>query len=161
MKHLLISAFRQTLQILITGICLLTFASTVSAQETSYEIGTAGTRYLEFSGGSSNWKILLEAANLGGDEIEMAEHSFAPGTNIGGHAHASIEIFYILSGELEHTVNGETILLKPGMVGIVRSGDEVIHRVPSDTVPARVLVIWTPAGEIGRIFRNAAERPIE
>lgn len=66
-----------------------------------------------------------------------------------------------MPGELEHTVNGETILLKPGMVGIVRGRDEVIHRVPSDTVPVRVLVIWTSAGEIGRIFRNATEGPVE
>ena len=64
-------------------------------------------------------------------------------------------------GELEHTVNGETVLLTPGMIGVVRSGDEVVHRVPSEEKPAKVLIIWAPAGEIERIFGSATERPIE
>ena len=93
--------------------------------------------------------------------MEIAEHSFAPGTNMGGHSHSSIEIFYVLSGELEHTVNGETVLLTPGMIGVVRSGDEVVHRVPSEEKPAKVLIIWAPAGETERIFGSATERPIE
>lgn len=130
-------------------------------QDSAYQIGSKGTRYLEFGGGESSFKILLEKANLGGKELEIAEHSFAPGTNIGGHSHGSIEIFYVLSGELEHTVNGETVLLTPGMIGVVRSGDEVVHRVPSEDKPAKVLIIWAPAGEIDRIFGSATERPIE
>ena len=130
-------------------------------QDLAYQIGSKGTRYLEFGGGASSFKILLEKANLGGKELEIAEHSFAPGTNIGGHSHSSIEIFYVLSGELEHTVNGETVLLTPGMIGVVRSGDEVVHRVPSEEKPAKVLIIWAPAGEIDRIFGSATERPIE
>ncbi len=125
-----------------------------------YETATKGTRYLEFANGAS-FKILLEQANLGGRELELAEHSFAPGTHIGSHPHGSIEIFYVLSGELEHTVNGRTTLLMPGMVGVVRPGDQVIHRVPSENTPAKVLIIWAPGGEVDRIFRNATERPIE
>lgn len=135
----------------------------LSAQDPhpTYEAATNGTRYLEFADGAVSFKILVEASNLGSDELEMAEHAFAPGTNIGGHLHGSTEIFYVLSGELEHTVNGEAHLLTQGMVGIVRPGDEVIHRVPSEDTPAHVLIIWTPGGEIGRIFGSAAERPVE
>ena len=143
------------------GMVAVSSFSLVLGQDPAYQIGSKGTRYLEFGGGQSSFKILLEEANLGGQELEIAEHSFAPGTNIGGHGHGSIEIFYVLSGELEHTVNGETVLLTPGMVGIVRSGDEVVHRVPSADVPAKVLIIWAPAGEIDRIFGSATERPIE
>ena len=143
------------------GLALILPATAVTAQEASYDIGSKGTRFLEFAGGASSFKILLEEANLGGQELEIAEHSFAPGTNIGGHAHTSIEIFYVLSGELEHTVNGETVLLTPGMVGVVRNGDEVIHGVPSADIPARVLIIWTPVGEIKRIFGRATERKIQ
>ena len=161
MKRTLRSVPSRMRQILAVGLIASGVPFPASAQESAYDIGTYGSRYLEFGGGSSSWKILLEQANFGGDELEMAEYSFAPGTDIGGHTHASIEIFYVLSGELEHTVNRETVLLTVGMVGVVRNGDEVIHRVPSETVPARVLVIWTPAGEIDRIFSNATERPIE
>jgi quercetin dioxygenase-like cupin family protein len=145
-----------TIAILITS-----FATDSIAQPIEYDSATSGTRYLEFGGGDSSFKILLEAANLGGDELELAEHSFAPGTSGRGHGHGSIEIIYVLSGALEHTVNGTTTLLTPGMIGIVRNGDEVIHTVPSETVPARVLLIWTPGGEIERIFSRATERPIE
>lgn len=31
--------------------------------------------------------------------------------------HGAVEIFYVISGELEHVVNGWSYLLKPGMVG--------------------------------------------
>lgn len=134
----------------------------VHAQDTTstYDVATSGTRYLDLAGGKSTFKILLEESNLGGKELEMAEHSFAPGTDIRSHSHGSTEIFYVLSGELEHTVNGERHLLTPGMVGVVRPGDLVIHRVPSEDTPAAVLIIWAPAGEIGRIFGNAPGREI-
>ena len=141
------------------GICQI--AVNGQDQVKRYDYASNGTRYLEFGGGASSFKILLEESNLGGKDLEMAEHSFAPGTDIRGHAHGSTEIFYVLSGELEHTVNGEKNLLTPGMVGVVRPGDEVIHRVPSETTPARVLIIWTPAGEIERIFKGATERALD
>ncbi len=143
------------------AVCGFFHMSTVLAQDTEYATATKGSRYLEFGEGRSSFKILLEASNLGGNELELAEHSFAPGTNISAHPHGSVEIFYVLSGELEHTVNDETTLLTPGMVGVVRPGDTVIHRVPSTDTPAKVLIIWAPGGEVDRIFRNATERPIE
>lgn len=146
---------------LIVAMCCIFGTPTALAQNTEYATATKGTRYLEFGGGASSFKILLEASNLGGNELEMAEHSFAPGTDIGSHPHGSIEIFYVLSGELEHTVNDETTLLTQGMVGIVRPGDAVIHRVPSPDTPAKVLIIWAPGGEVDRIFGNATERAIE
>jgi hypothetical protein len=36
------------------------------------------------------------------------------------------------------------------MVGVVRPGQEVIHR-PVGGRPVRALVLWTPAGELARI----------
>jgi hypothetical protein len=41
-------------------------------------------------------------------------------------------------------------MLTPSMVGVVRPGDTVRHIIPKDA-NARVLVIWTPAGEAKRI----------
>ena len=136
----------------------LTFSGLAKAQ-TPYERATEGTRILEGEGGLSI-KILVEAANLGSDELEIGEIDFPPGPAPSrGHRHTSTEIFYILSGELEHIVNGESFVLTPGMVGIVRSGDEVIHKINSaDGVKA--LVIWVPGGEADRLSRFFEEKPI-
>jgi uncharacterized cupin superfamily protein len=70
-----------------------------------------------------------------------------------------VEIFYVLEGTLEHVVNGVTHVLTPGMVGIVRAGDEVAHRVPGDE-PVRALVVWAPGGEVDRIAPGFRQRPV-
>lgn len=131
-----------------------------AAPKPAYETATRGTRLLEGRDGGTLIKVLVEQSNLGGTEVELAEIEFAANSRGGGHAHGSVEIFYILSGELQHIVNGETSLLKPGMVGIVRPGDEVVHAVPGNE-PCRVLVIWAPGGEVERIARFFTERPID
>jgi len=95
-------------------------------------------------------KLLLDASNLGGNELEMVEITFAAGTVDGKHRHGSVEIFYVLSGMLGHEVNGELHWLTPGMVGVVRPGDTVRHIAPKD-VDVKTLVIWAPAGEAARI----------
>ncbi len=73
--------------------------------------------------------------------------------------HGTVEIFYVLSGELDHIVNDESHILTPGMVGIVRTGDSVVHRVVGDE-PVKALVIWAPGGEIDGSARNLRETPI-
>ncbi len=131
------------------------------AESSGYARATEGTRWLESDGGLSI-KMLVEKSNLGGEEVEIGEITFPVGAGQGdrGHEHGRIEIFYILAGQLDHVVNGESHLLRPGMVGIVRTGDEVIHRVASD-VPVKALVIWAPGGEADRIAGFLNERPIE
>jgi len=125
-----------------------------------YERATRGTRVLEGDGGFAI-KMLVEASNLGGSEVEIGEITFPVGAGAtgGAHAHAHVEIFYVLSGTFDHVVNGEAHRLTPGMVGIVRPGDEVVHRVVGDE-PVRALVVWAPGGEIGRFDSNFRERPI-
>jgi quercetin dioxygenase-like cupin family protein len=100
--------------------------------------------------GGSELKVLLDRDNFGGSELDIGELSLPAGLDSGEHAHQSIEIFYVLSGELEHVVNGKSELLKPGMVGFVRPPDKVRHRVPG-TTPVKTLVVWTPGGEAARI----------
>ena len=56
------------------------------------------------------------------------------------------EIFYVLDGDLEHIVNGESHRLAPGMLGYVNPPDMVSHRVDPDGPPARAVVIWAPGG---------------
>ena len=126
-----------------------------------YERSTVGTRWLESENGLTI-KVLVEAANLGGSEVEVGEITFlggprAPGQ---GHLHESIEIFYVLSGTMNHVVNGESHILEPGMVGIVRPGDRVAHGV-SSTEPVKALVIWAPGGEVDRIARFLDQQPVE
>ncbi len=57
-----------------------------------------------------------------------------------------------ISGQLHHVVNGEERVITPGMVGVVRAGDEVVHKVPGDQ-PCRAVVIWAPGGEADRLAR--------
>lgn len=135
-------------------------AATASAQGNAYQAATAGTRVLEGGNGLAI-KILVEASNLGGAEVEIGEITFPVGAGQAGngHAHTRVEIFYILEGELDHIVNDESHRLMPGMVGIVRPGDRVVHRVVSDR-PVKALVIWAPGGEIERIAPAFQERPI-
>jgi quercetin dioxygenase-like cupin family protein len=95
--------------------------------------------------------MLLDASNLGGVEIEVAEITFPVGGNpTNGHRHGAMEIFYVVEGVLGHVVNGELHRIEPGMVGVVRPADEVLHRVLSD-VPVKALVLWVPGGEADRI----------
>ncbi len=134
--------------------------SPARAQE-QYEASSRGTRLLEGGNGFAI-KMLVERSNLGGGEVEIGEITFPVGSGQSrrGHVHGTVEIFYVLSGELDHIVNGESHILTPGMVGIVRTGDSVVHRVVGDE-PVKALVIWAPGGEIDGIARNLRETPIQ
>lgn len=130
------------------GVAVLALAAPLSAQD--YQRATTGTRVLEGDGGFAI-RMLVEASNLGSGDVEIGEITFPAGSNPQRpHTHGSIEIFYVLEGRLDHVVDGESHLLDPGMVGIVRPGSEVMHRVPGDE-PVRALVIWAPGGEADRI----------
>jgi quercetin dioxygenase-like cupin family protein len=101
------------------------------------------------SAGGTEIRVLADESTIGGREVEVAEIQFPAGSDSGDHRHAVTELFYVLSGELEHSVNGRAELLKPGMVGSVRPPDSVRHRAPNGAVTA--LVIWAPGGEAARI----------
>lgn len=79
--------------------------------------------------------------------MEIAELTFQPGSESAAHVHRSVEIFYVLTGELEHIVNGASYILTPGMLGFVRAPDSVTHKVRPDVEPTKVLMIWAPGGE--------------
>jgi quercetin dioxygenase-like cupin family protein len=111
-------------------------------------------------GSGAEWKLLLNESNLGGKELQMVEVTLAPGTTVGSHTHGALEIVYVLSGTYEHEVNGKRYSLTPGMVGIVRPGDHVRHLVPKSG-PAKLLIIWVPAGEAERVLRNAKGTPVD
>lgn len=103
-------------------------------------------------------KVLLAEPNLGSREVEIGELTFAPGTDSGEHAHGVTEIFYVLSGELEHVVNGRSQILTPGMIGFVRPPDKVRHKTGPGG-PTNALVIWAPGGEVARITGTWRREP--
>jgi quercetin dioxygenase-like cupin family protein len=94
-------------------------------------------------------RVLVDQTDLKGTEVEIAELTFAPNADSGDHQHGSTETFYVLEGELEHVVNGQSVMLKPGMTGSVRPPAAVRHK--TGPAGAKALVIWAPGGEIARV----------
>lgn len=99
----------------------------------------------ESTGGAIDFRILVDAANLGGSETRIAELTFPADYAGQAHTHDAIEIFYVLSGRFGHNVNGQPGVLEAGDIGICRPGDTIIHSVEGDE-PAVVLTIWLPGG---------------
>jgi quercetin dioxygenase-like cupin family protein len=122
----------------------------MSAQEPGKPLGTFR------SPGGTVLKLLLDDSNVG-REVTMGEITFQPNTDSGDHAHGAIEMFYVLSGELEHVVNGKSEILKPGMAGFVRPPDKVRHK--TGPAGARVIVVWVPGDEARRITARWAREP--
>lgn len=130
---------------LLLGI-LLAASTSVSAQS-GVEYRALNEEALRESqqGGALEWKVLVDAANLGGTETRIAELTFNTDYVGQPHTHDAIEIFYVLSGRFGHNVNGVPGVLEPGEIGICRPGDTIIHTVEGDE-PAVVLTIWLPGG---------------
>ena len=128
-------------------------------QVVDYAYATIGTRQFQWDTDSGPaWiKILVEASNLGSDGAEIGEIFFPPGYEGRSHFH-ELEIFYVLEGELDHIVNGVSNILKPGMVGIVRYPDQVVHKTHSED-GVRVLVIW-PLGNEVKGLEGMTETPL-
>ena len=113
-----------------------------------YNPVSTGTR--ELVAGELLIKVMVEASNLGSNEVEVGEIYFPENYQGSSHNHGAIEIFYVLSGRMNHVVNDKDHILEPGMVGIVRPGDTVQHKV-LDNQPVKALVIWAPGGEVERL----------
>ncbi|MEE8156003.1 MAG: cupin domain-containing protein, partial [Phycisphaerales bacterium] len=94
----------------------ITAVNPSTAQEEQYEASSRGTRLLEGGNGFAI-KMLVERSNLGGGEVEIGEITFPVGSGQSrrGHVHGTVEIFYVLSGELDHIVNDQSHILTPGM----------------------------------------------
>ena len=126
---------------------------TQEAEKTPYEISSKGLGAYANPSGSFQLKRLLDSANFGGTELDIAELTFGPDYRGRVHTHRPIEIFYVLSGRLRHVVNGVAVDLDPGMIGVVRPGDQVEHIVLSEE-PLHMLVIWVPGGLAERLAGN-------
>ena len=124
---------------------LLLLPASLLAQDVDYRPVSPEALRESPGGGPIDFKVLVDAANLGGEETRIAELTFNPDYEGQPHTHDAIEIFYVLSGRFGHNVNGVPGVLEAGDIGICRPGDTIIHTVESDE-PAVVLTIWLPGG---------------
>ena len=118
------------------------------------QAGKQGTTYR--SPGGSTLRLILTDSNVG-PEISLGELTFPPNADSGEHAHGAIEIFYVLSGELEHVVNGKSQILTAGMVGYVKPPDKIRHK--TGPAGAKVVVMWVPGAEAGKIVARWSREP--
>jgi mannose-6-phosphate isomerase-like protein (cupin superfamily) len=142
----------------IVALCVMSINAT--AQDSTYRRSSSGTRVLENDAGTTI-KILVENVVVPGTGVEIAEATLPVGSGAGpaSHRHGVMEMIYVISGELDHVVNGEAHRLTPGMVGIVKPADTVIHRVVGQG-PVKMLLIWAPGGEVERLAQRFRQRPI-
>jgi len=101
-------------------------------------------------------RLMLDETNVG-SEVSLGEMVFPPNQDSGDHSHGAIEIFYVVSGELEHVVNGKSQILKPGMSGFVKPPDKVRHK--TGAAGAKVVVVWVPAEEARRVASRWTKEP--
>jgi quercetin dioxygenase-like cupin family protein len=106
------------------------------------------------SPGGTTLRLMLDETNLG-SEVSLGEIVFPPNSDSGDHQHGAIEIFYIVSGELDHVVNGKSQILRPGMSGFVKPPDMVRHR--TGPAGAKAVVVWVPGAE-GRTVASRWQR---
>ncbi len=135
--------------------------SVLNAQDsTAYRRSSGGTKVLENDGGTVI-KVLVDRMVLGDSGVEIAEATLPVGAGAGpaSHRHGTTEMIYVVSGELDHVVNGTTYRLTAGMVGVVKPTDTVIHRVVGQT-PVKMLLIWAPGGEVERLSERFRVRAI-
>jgi quercetin dioxygenase-like cupin family protein len=135
---------------------LITIAllATCSASALGAQTGKQGVTYRSPSG--VTLKLMLDDSNVG-PEVTVGELTFPPNTDSGDHAHGAIEMFYVLTGELEHVVNGKSQILGPGMVGYVRPPDKIRHK--TGPAGAKVVVIWVPGDEGKKIASRWTKEP--
>ena len=119
-------------------------ATTTTAIPAAQSAKLQGTTYRSPSG--TTLRLMLDETNVG-SEVTLGEIIFPPNSDSGDHAHGAIEMFYIVSGELEHVVNGVSQVLKPGMSGFVKPPDKVRHK--TGPAGAKAVVVWVP-GQEGR-----------
>jgi quercetin dioxygenase-like cupin family protein len=136
------------------GLSLSAVLALFVAASAAAQADKQGTTYR--SPGGSTLRLMLDSTNVG-PEISLGEMTFPPNADSGDHAHGAIEIFYVLSGELEHVVNGKSVILKPGMVGYVKPPDKIRHK--TGPAGAKVVVMWVPGVEANKIVSRWTKEP--
>ncbi|HXX80465.1 MAG TPA: cupin domain-containing protein [Thermodesulfovibrionales bacterium] len=103
-------------------------------------------------------KQLLEGITLkavSGDKAMMTFFEFEPHALIPHHRHMHEQITYVIKGEIEFTVDGETRLLGSGDGVIILSNQEHSARILDK--PAKALDAWYPIREDYRCTLKESE----
>ena len=108
------------------------------------------------SPGGTTLRLMLDESNVG-PEVTLGEIVFPPNSDSQDHKHGATEMFYIVSGELEHIVNGKSQILKPGMAGYVKVPDSVRHK--TGPAGAKAVVVWVPGDEGKKIAARWKREP--
>jgi redox-sensitive bicupin YhaK (pirin superfamily) len=90
------------------------------------------------------------------------DHLLGPGRGFDTHRHSGLEIVtWVVSGALRHTdSSGSTTVLKAGSVGVLSTGDGVVHSEhATDDGPCRFVQVWLRPVE-GESEPGYAARPV-
>ncbi len=79
--------------------------------------------------------------------MTFAHYDFVRGSSIHEHFHPQEEVYEVVEGELEITIDGVTEVARPGMVAIVPS--DVPHSVKALTDARAIIVDYPVRGEFG------------
>lgn len=79
--------------------------------------------------------------------MTFAHYDFARGASIHEHFHPQEEVYEVIEGELELTIDGVAHLARPGLVAIVPSG--VRHSVKALTDGRAIIVDYPARPEFG------------
>lgn len=79
--------------------------------------------------------------------MTFAHYDFLRGSSIHEHFHSQEEVYEVVEGELEITIDGVTGVARPGMVAIVPS--DVPHSVKALTDGRAIIVDYPVRGEFG------------
>lgn len=93
-------------------------------------------------------KHVLEGITLravSGDKTMMTFFEFEPNAVIPSHKHPHEQITYIITGEMEFTVNGETKILKAGEGVVILANQE--HSAKILSKPTKAVDAWFPIRE--------------
>jgi quercetin dioxygenase-like cupin family protein len=131
----------------VLALCLVTGGAAQSEKQ-------QGVTYRAPSG--TMLRLMLDESNVGPD-VTLGELTFPPNQDSGDHQHGAIEMFYVVTGELEHVVNGRSEILKPGMAGYVKPPDKVRHK--TGPAGAKVVVVWVPGEEGRRVASRWTREP--
>lgn len=112
------------------------------------------------SGGADHLRLLLSSETLGSDGLEIARLTLPGGDGITcadkpcqAHQHPVDEILFVVSGRLEHVVEGEVQMIGPGMLAVAPKNSNVVHNVLSEE-PLEVLLVWPATGEFDRLVQH-------
>ena len=137
-----------------TALSAAIFAMCLAASGTARSEQPQGSTYRSPTG--TTLRLMLDESNVG-PEVTVGEITFPANSDSGDHKHGATEMFYIVTGELEHIVNGKSQILKPGLAGYVKPPDSVRHK--TGPAGAKAVVIWVPGDEGKKIAARWKKEP--